>query len=71
MYNFKIVELIINMIVNSAVNDEQLNALSYALCVKINTLSLSACLSINFSVFGTYSRILLPPCTLISEEFYS
>ena len=33
--NFKIVELIIDMIVNITVNNEQLNTLSWALCMKI------------------------------------
>ena len=38
--NFKIVKLIIDMIVNSTVNNKQLNTLSWALCMKIKTLSL-------------------------------
>ena len=33
--NFKIVELIIDMIVYYTVNNKQLNALSWALCMKI------------------------------------
>ena len=39
IYNFKIVELIIDMIVNSTVNNKQLKTLSWALCMKIKTLS--------------------------------
>ena len=37
--NFKIVELIIDMIGNSTVNNKQLNTLFWALCMKIKTLS--------------------------------
>ena len=40
--NFKIVELIINMIVYITVNNKQLNTLSWALCMEIKTLSLRA-----------------------------
>ena len=40
IFNFKVVELIIDMIVNSTVNNKQLNALSWALCMNIETLSL-------------------------------
>ena len=36
--NFKIVELIIDMIVNSTVNKKQLNTLSWALCMKVKPL---------------------------------
>ena len=38
--NFKIVELIIYMIVYITVNNEQLNIVSWALCMHIKTLSL-------------------------------
>ena len=38
--NFKIVELSIDMIVNSTVNNKRLNTLSRALCMKIITLCL-------------------------------
>ena len=38
--NFRIVELIIDIIHNSTVNNKQLNPLSWALCMKIKTLSL-------------------------------
>ena len=40
MCNFKIVELIIDMKVNSPVNNNHLNTSSWALCMKIKTLSL-------------------------------
>ena len=40
---FKIAELIIYIIVNSAVNNKQLNTLSWALCMKIKTLSSWVC----------------------------
>ena len=38
--NFTIVELIIDMVVYITVNNKQLNTLSWALCMKIKTLSL-------------------------------
>ena len=38
--NFKIVELTVDMIVNSIVSNKQPCTLSWALCMKINTLSL-------------------------------
>ena len=38
--NFKIVELIIDMIVNSTMSNKQLNILSWTLCMKIKSLSL-------------------------------
>ena len=37
--NFKIVELIIDMIVYITVNNKQLNTLSWAICMKIKTLA--------------------------------
>ena len=38
--NFKVVELIIDMIVYITMNKKQLNTLSWALCMKIKTFSL-------------------------------
>ena len=40
---FKIVKLIIYMIVNSKVNNKQLNTLSWGFCMKYKTLSLRGC----------------------------
>ena len=62
--NFKIVELIKDVIVNSTVNNKQLNTLSWALCMKVKTLSLNVRQLVLVS-FWTYLEILLLPCTLI------
>ena len=51
--NFKIVELFIDMIVNSTVNTEQLNTLSWAPCMKLKTPSLRVHRLILVS-FGAY-----------------
>ena len=64
IYSFKIVKLIIDMIVNSTVNNKKLNTLFWALCVKMKTLSLRGRQLISVS-FWAYYGILLPPCTLI------
>ena len=61
---FQIVELIIDMIVNSTVNNKQLNTLSWALCLKIETRSLRGFQLISVS-FWVYLGILLLPCTTI------
>ena len=50
--NFKIVELIIDMIVNSTVNNKQINTLSWAICMKIKTLSLRGCQLISVSFWA-------------------
>ena len=50
--NFKILELIIDMIVYCTVNNKQLNTLSWVLCIKIKTLSLRGLQLISVS-FGT------------------
>ena len=51
--NFKIVELIIDMIVNSTVNNKYLNTLSWALRMKIQILSLRGRQLISVSI-GAY-----------------
>ena len=51
--NFKILELIIDMIDNSTVNNKQLNTMSWALCTKMKPLSLKVRQFISVS-FWTY-----------------
>ena len=53
MCNLKLVELIRDMIVNSTVNNEQPNTLSWALCMITKTLSLRVCQLTSVS-FGAY-----------------
>ena len=67
--NFKIMELIIDMTANSTVNNKQLNTLSWALFMKIKTLSLRGRQLILVS-FWAFLGILLPPCTLIQQELF-
>ena len=63
--NFKIVELIIDIIVYSTVNNRQLNTLSWALCIKIKTLSLRGRQLISVS-FGCKLRDTAPALYLYS-----
>ena len=67
--NFKIVELIIDIIVNSIVDNKQLNTFSLALCMKMKTLSLRGRQLISVS-FWAYEGILLPPCALIQQKLF-
>ena len=64
IYNFKIVEQIIDVIVYITVNNKQLNTLSWELCMNIKTLSLRDRQLISVS-FGACYGILRQPCTLI------